>query len=181
MNRGGEPLLSRQTIVAGRATCTLAVSVLLSVYLDIDTSEMKFLEISISPTQLSSAATLGLAFFSLSLIVHWVGDIASSSLIGFGWRRKTTGKLFDEGGDDISHLKSVLGQLDQLLNQDDLKPASLDDSERKGLEAVRKQLDNLARSANWFNSYASFYVLIWSFIVPLALAVVAGYSLMSNA
>jgi len=159
VNFGGKPLMSRGTIASARALLILSISVILTAKLEVDTSSVEFLGISVKSNQLNEGLLYVLLFLFASHVINWIGDIISLRKFNESLYDKDKGKLSDDGADRITHLDWTLDN----LNKED-----------PNYENVYNELRALSDSQKWYKSYAGFYVFVWHFLVPFIALTWAG-------
>ena len=183
MNLGGKPLLGRSTILTARSLMVLSASIIAVLWFEMDVT--KFSILGIDPqSKLDESAIAVLIFLSVSHIVNWVGDAVSNGKFSLFSQNKPLEKL-----NDIQKQRSYICDLCQSMEgiekqlqelQTDISPA---ESGRKienideSMKGLLGQMVALHKSGWWFSMYARFYVIGWNFVMPLAMATLAGYLL----
>jgi hypothetical protein len=182
LNYGGQPLLSRQTVSLGRSVMVLSLAVILIAKYEINTENLELFGVVLGDKDLSGPIMWTLGTLVASFVVNWIGDVISLNFFSFSVRKKTKGRLFDDGSDEMSHLDSILAKLDSFVNQAEgngLKPASFGNPEAKDLSAIRNEISALRKSATWFNGFKLVYVVLWNFLMPVGLAAFAVYLILN--
>ncbi|WP_187429901.1 hypothetical protein ROLI_018290 [Roseobacter fucihabitans] len=175
MNFAGRPLLSRSTQATGRSLWLLSLATVLTVSLDIDTSQMSVFDVPISEDQLGTATLWSLFVLLVALVVNWTGDFVSLGKWNSFMSEKRVETVWDGGSKIKGRVEFVLDSLESAAS--DTTNENLDDAKLDHVTGVFKELE----SGLWkYEVTAVCYVAIWGFLAPMVIAVWAIY-LVSNA
>lgn len=175
MNYAGKPLQNRSTQATGRSLGLLSIATVLTVSLDIDTSEMSVFDVPISQDQLGTAMLWSLGVLLIALVVNWAGDFVSLVKWNSFLSEKRVETLWDGGGKIKGRMEFVLDALEGAAGNTNLD--KLDDELLDQVIGVFKELEG----SLWkYDAMAVCYVVIWGFFAPAAIALWAMY-LVSNA
>ncbi|MEO3478272.1 hypothetical protein AAFO90_11390 [Phaeobacter sp. CAU 1743] len=163
MHYAGAPLVSKATATSGRACLSLAVVVVLTTYLEVDTSSLEVLGISFSEKQLSSGSLWVQIILLLSLTLNWLGDLISLGKWNSSVSQKLAESTFGGGGKMKGRLEYVLKHLENAIDPEKT-------IEKADFSYVKRQLEEVDRSLWWHEKYAVLYVVGLHFILPASIS-----------
>ncbi|MDE4189576.1 MULTISPECIES: hypothetical protein [Rhodobacterales] len=163
MHYAGAPLVSKATATSGRACLSLAVVVVLTTHLEIDTSSLEFLGISFSESQLSSGTFWVQLILIFSLTLNWIGDLISLAKWNSSMTSKGVATLFGGGGTMKGRLEFVIEHLERAIDPEN-------EIEKGNLSYVKRQLEEINCSLWWHEKYAILYVVGLHFLLPVSIS-----------
>jgi len=157
----------------------LSIAIIIILWLDMDVTGFTIL--GIAPGYKLDEGTIAiLIFLSISLFVNWASDVISNGMFSIFSKTKPI-----EGMNDIakerSYIKTIKEHVEFVRKSVlELKTHNSDadlirkfDSINENVTRLLGEMDKLNKSGWWFSLYACFYVIVWHFVVPLAMAAFA--------
>ncbi|TNZ67003.1 hypothetical protein CGK42_22955 [Vibrio parahaemolyticus] len=183
----GNDIISDLTEKSGRRLLVVSFMTILVKLYDINLGELNLFGIKVPVELFDLVAVILMVFFFYTLVVNWLGDLASFKLwfssnnihSDFGTNVELD-KTFLSGGGDLLrklHELEINGQFPNSFDEVDTETKKKYFDFKANIELYCERLENAGQRFSTLSKYGHFYIWFQSFLLPVLVTAVALYLL----